>query len=104
MPATYGVLSLLTPSVILVSDSANMYYMLASSTMLCYETVMQRWRCVLVLAGAAEACRLVGTYSFSTHGRMQKGMAAPSSILAWGIPWTEEPGGYTVHGFTKSGT
>ena len=27
-----------------------------------------------------------------------------SSILAWEIPWTEEPGGTTVHGVTKSRT
>ena len=32
-------------------------------------------------------------------------MATYSSILAWRIPWTEEPGGLcTVHGFTKSQT
>ena len=24
---------------------------------------------------------------------LEKGMATPSSILAWGIPWIEEPGG-----------
>ena len=24
---------------------------------------------------------------------LEKGMATHSSILAWGIPWTEEPGG-----------
>ena len=24
---------------------------------------------------------------------LEKGMAIHSSILAWGIPWTEEPGG-----------
>ena len=24
---------------------------------------------------------------------LEKGMASPSSILAWRIPWTEEPGG-----------
>ena len=34
---------------------------------------------------------------------LEKGMAAHSSILAWRIPWTEEPGGL-VHGFTKSRT
>ena len=28
-------------------------------------------------------------------------MATHSSILAWRIPWTEEPGGLTVHGATK---
>ena len=31
-------------------------------------------------------------------------MATQSSILAWEIPWTEEPGGATVHGVTKSQT
>ena len=24
---------------------------------------------------------------------LEKGMATHSSVLAWGIPWTEEPGG-----------
>jgi len=28
-------------------------------------------------------------------------MATHSSILAWEIPWTEEPGGAIVHGFAK---
>ena len=28
-------------------------------------------------------------------------MATPSSILAWRIPWTEEPGKATVHGVAK---
>ena len=27
-----------------------------------------------------------------------------SGILAWKIPWTEKPGGYTVHGISKRGT
>ena len=29
-------------------------------------------------------------------------MTTHSSILAWRIPWTKEPGGATVHGVTKS--
>ena len=33
---------------------------------------------------------------------LEKGMATHSSILAWKIPWTEEPGGPTVHGIAKS--
>ena len=33
---------------------------------------------------------------------LEKGMVTHSSILAWEIPWTEEPGGATVHGVTKS--
>ena len=31
----------------------------------------------------------------------EKEMATHSSILAWEIPRTEEPGGLTVHGITK---
>ena len=34
---------------------------------------------------------------------LEKGMATHSSILAWEIPWTEEPGGCAVvHGVAKS--
>ena len=36
---------------------------------------------------------------------LEKVMATHSSILAWRIPWTEEPGGlYIAHGVTKSWT
>ena len=38
----------------------------------------------------------------SISGSLEKGMATHSSILAWRIPWTEEPGGATVHGVIKS--
>ena len=31
-------------------------------------------------------------------------MAPHSSTLAWKIPWTEEPGGFAVHGIAKSRT
>ena len=31
-------------------------------------------------------------------------MATHSSILAWEIPWTEEPGGRTVHGVAEFDT
>ena len=33
---------------------------------------------------------------------LEKEMATHSSILAWRIPLTEEPGGLTVHGVAKS--
>ena len=33
----------------------------------------------------------------------EKGMAAHSSILAWRIPWTEEPGGLRSIGSQKVG-
>ena len=35
---------------------------------------------------------------------LEEEMATHSSILAWKIPWTEEPGGAIVYGVTKSQT
>ena len=35
---------------------------------------------------------------------LEKEMATHSSILAWRIPWMEEPGGATVHGVAESDT
>ena len=38
------------------------------------------------------------------EGPLEKGMAAHSSIPAWEIPWTEEPGGLQPMGSRKSWT
>ena len=35
---------------------------------------------------------------------LEKGMAVHPSILAWKIPWTEEPGGYSLCGHKESDT
>ena len=35
---------------------------------------------------------------------LEEEMATHSSILAWEIPWTEEPGGAVVHGVARSGS
>ena len=35
-------------------------------------------------------------------GLLEKEMVTHSSVLAWKIPWTEEPGRLTVHGVAKS--
>ena len=35
---------------------------------------------------------------------LEQGMASHSSILAWRIPWTEEPGGLQSMGFARSWT
>ena len=34
---------------------------------------------------------------------LEKGMAAPSSTLAWRTPWTEEPGGLQSMGSQRVG-
>ena len=33
---------------------------------------------------------------------LEKGMATHSSVLAWRVPWTEEPGGLQSMGLQKS--
>ena len=40
--------------------------------------------------------------SLGQEDPLEKEMANHSSILAWKIPWTEEPGGAAAHGITKS--
>ena len=35
---------------------------------------------------------------------LEEGMATHSSILAWRIPWTEEPGGKSPWGWKESDT
>ena len=34
---------------------------------------------------------------------LEKGIAIHSSILAWGIPWTEKPGGLQSKGLQRVG-
>ena len=42
--------------------------------------------------------------SLGREGPLEKGLATRSSILAWKIPWTEEPGGYSPWGRKESDT
>ena len=41
--------------------------------------------------------------SLSWEGPLEKGMATRSSILAWEIPWTEEPGSLQSMGLQRAG-
>ena len=41
--------------------------------------------------------------SLGREDPLEKGLATHSSILAWTIPWTEEPGGLTVRGVARVG-
>ena len=40
-------------------------------------------------------------WSLGWEDPLEKEMATHSSIFAWEIPWTEEPGGATVNGVSK---
>ena len=39
--------------------------------------------------------------SLGSEDSLEKGMATHSSILAWRIPWTEEPGGLQSMGLQR---
>ena len=39
--------------------------------------------------------------SLGREDALEKQMAAHSSILAWEIPWTEEPGGLQSRGYKR---
>ena len=41
--------------------------------------------------------------SLGLEDPLEKGMATPSSILAWRIPWAEEPGGLQSVGSQRVG-
>ena len=54
--------------------------------------------------GRGSACSAGDTGLIPRSGRpLEKGMATHSSILAWRIPWTEEPGGLQAMGLQKVG-
>ena len=42
--------------------------------------------------------------SLGREDPLKEGMAIHSSIVAWRIPWTEEPGGYSPQGRKESET
>ena len=48
--------------------------------------------------------RDMGSIPESGRFPRKEGMATHSSVLAWRIPWTEEPVGLTVHRVTNSQT
>ena len=52
------------------------------------------------LPAAQETC----VQSLVWEDPLEKGMATNSSILAWRIPWTEEPGGLLSMGHEESDT
>ena len=51
-----------------------------------------------------ETCQEPWVQSRGREDPLEKGMAAHSTILAWRIPWTEEPGGLQSMKLQKSQT
>ena len=49
------------------------------------------------------AVQETGVQSLDRGDPLEKGMSTHSSLLAWGIPWTEEPGGLQSTGSQRVG-
>ena len=55
------------------------------------------------LSGKESACNETQFRSLGQEDPLEKAMAAHSSVLAWKIPWTEEPGGLQSMGSQRAG-
>ena len=65
---------------------------------------MSRWASLVVqMVKNLPAVRETGVRSLGREDPLEKGMATPSSILAWRIPCTEEPGGLQSVGLQRVG-
>ena len=54
-------------------------------------------------AGDKKEVRNMGSRSLSREDPLEEGMATHSSILAWRIPWTEDPAGLQSMGLQRIG-
>ena len=52
---------------------------------------------------AARQGRTCGFHPWVGEDPLEEGMATPSSVPAWRIPWTEEPGGLYSMGLQRVG-
>ena len=65
---------------------------------------MSRWASLVVqMVKNLPAVRETGVRSLGREDPLEKGMATRSSILAWRIPCTEEPGGLQSVGLQRVG-
>ena len=65
--------------------------------------VLERASLVAQMVKNLPAMRETGARSLSQEDPLEKGMATHSSILAWRIPWREEPGGLEFMGSQRVG-
>ena len=68
-------------------------------------SILFLWRLPQWLSGKESACNAGATGDAGSipgsGDPLEEGMATHSSILAWGIPWTEKPGGLQSMGFQR---
>ena len=81
-----------------------------SLAVLCASFCMTLRECLMGFPGGSDvkknppAMRETWVQSLGWEDPLEKGTAPHSSILAWRIPWTEEPGGYSPWGHREQDT
>ena len=71
----------------------------------CLENPMDGGAWQAAVHGVARSWTRLSDFTFTFHFHaLEKEMATHSNILAWEIPWTEEPGGLQTMGSQKSRT
>ena len=65
--------------------------------------IIDVWSLVTQMVKNLHAMQETQVQSLSQEDPLEEGMATHCSILAWRIPWPEEPGGATVHGVPRVG-
>ena len=68
-----------------------------------YTLFLSRASLVAQMVKNLPAMQEKGVRFLSQEDPLEKGMATHSSILAWRIPWTEEPGGLQSMGLQRVG-
>ena len=73
--------------------------------MACFAMLFARRESCLVAQTVENLPAMLKTWvrSLGQEDPLEKGMATHSSILAWRIPWTEEPGGLQSMGSQRVG-
>ena len=70
-----------------------------------WEIVKDREACHAAVHGVAKSQTRLSDFTFTFHFyALEKKMATHSSVLAWRIPWTEEPGRLQSMGLQESDT
>ena len=70
----------------------------------CLENPMDGGAWKPAVHGVAEGWTRLSDFTFTFHFyALEKEMATHSSVLAWSIPWTEEPGGLQSVGSQRVG-
>ena len=108
-PSMYLPRDFLFPEQLCVSSNTNTLetsLLLRVIILLTFKVALDIWSKMLhILAQAVKnlpAMQETWVWSLGQEDPMEKRMATHSSILAWRIPRTEEPGGFSVHGVAKS--